>query len=110
MPLIANGGMISLNIGNTMDAIMLTKYIKYVDGVKLDIYKTIDDYFLLSNHDDLSIDTYSNKIISQSSYEEIKNTKFRSHIFKYYLPTIEDVLSHYTSDKKIFLDALNKAK
>ena len=46
MHLIANGGMVSLNIGNTMDAIMLTKYIKYVEGVKLDIYKTIDNYFV----------------------------------------------------------------
>ena len=104
MPLIANGGMISLNTGNTMDAIMLTKYIKYVDGVKLDVYKTIDDYFVLSNNDDLSIDTFNKRVISNSFYEEIRNTKFPSHIFKYYIPTIEDILKNYVSDKKIFLE------
>ncbi len=104
MPLIANGGMISLNIGNTMDAIMLTKYIKYVDGVKLDVYKTTDNYFILSLYDNLSCHTLSNKVISKSTYNEIKNTKFPSHIFKYYLPTLEEVLINYQSDKKIFLE------
>ena len=104
MHLIANGGMASLNLGNTMDAIMLTKYIKYVDGVKLDVYKTLDDYFVLSSYDDLKKHTLSKKIISESYYEEIKNTKFPSHIFKYYIPLLDDVLKYYINDKKIFLE------
>ena len=104
MHLIANGGMISLNMSNTIDAIMLTKYIKYVEGVKLDVYKTIDNYFVLSENDDLSIHTLSNKLISNSKYDEIKNTKFSSHIFKYYIPTLEEILKYYISDKKIFLE------
>ena len=53
MHLIANGGMVSLNPGNTMDSIMLTKYISYVDGVKLDVFKTIDNYFVLSDNDEI---------------------------------------------------------
>ena len=103
MYLIANGGMVSINQSNTVDAIMLTKYIKYVDGIKIDIYKTIDDYFVLSDYDDLSKHTLSNRIISKSSYNEIKNTKFPSHIFKYYIPRLEEILKYYISDKKIFL-------
>lgn len=104
MHLIANGGMISLNIGNTVDAIMLTKYVSYVEGVKLDVYKTIDNYFVLANNDDLSKDTLSNRLISKSTYDEIKNTKYQSHIFKYFIPKLEDILKYYVSDKKIFLE------
>ncbi len=104
MHLIANGGMTSINISNTIDAIMLTKYVKYVEGVKLDVFKTIDNYFILSEYDDLKNHTLSNKVISKSKYDEIKNTKFPSHIFKYYLPTLNEILKNYVSDKKIFLE------
>ena len=104
MHLIANGGMVSLNMSNTMDAIMLTKYVNYVEGVKLDVYKTIDNIFVLSQYDDLSIHTLSKKIISNSFYNDIKATKFPSHIFKYFIPTLEEILKYYVSDKKIFLE------
>ena len=104
MHIIANGGIVSLNIGNTMDAIMLTKYVSYVEGVKLDVYKTMDNYFVLANNDDLSIDTLSNRFISKSMYDDIKNTKYQSHIFKYYIPKLEEILKYYVSDKKIFLE------
>ena len=104
MHLIANGGIVSLNIGNTVDAIMLTKYVGYVEGVKLDVYKTIDNYFVLANNDDLSKDTLSKRFISKSTYDDIKNTKYQSHIFKYFIPKLEDILKYYVSDKKIFLE------
>ena len=54
MHLIANGGIVSLNIGNTMDAIMLTKNIDIIDGVKLDVRKTKDNIYVLSKYEDLS--------------------------------------------------------
>ena len=103
MYLISDGG-INSNTLDTIEAIMLTKNLKYLDGVKLDVRKTIDNVFVLSRYNDLSKLTYSKNKVNESNYEYIKKVKFPSHIFKYFIPTLEEVLKNYNKKKIIVLE------
>lgn len=103
MYLISDGGMIC-NTLDTMDAIMLTKNIDIIDGVKLDVRKTKDNIYVLSKYEDLSELTYSKNKVSESSYNYLKKVKFKSFIFKYFIPRLEDVLSKYDKNKIIVLE------
>ncbi len=103
MHIIADGGMSCYNPSNTMDAILLTINLSYVDGIKLDVFKSKDHYFVLSTDDDLSKSTLSKKKIHETNYEYLKKVKFPSHIFKYYLPTLKEVLDKYIIKKKLIL-------
>ena len=103
MYLISDGG-INTNIPDTIEAIMLTKNISYLDGIKLDVRSTIDNIFVLSKYNDLSKLTYSKNKVNESKYEYLKKVKFPSHIFKYYIPTLEEVLKNYNKKKIIVLE------
>ena len=103
MYLISNGG-INCNTLDTKESIMLTKNNLVLDGVKLDVRKTLDNIYVLSRYDDLNKLTLSNKLISKSNYDYIKKVKFPSHIFKYYIPTLEEILINYNKDKIIVLE------
>ena len=103
MYLISDGG-VNVNIPDTIEAIMLTKNISYLDGVKLDVRTSIDSVFVLSKYNDLSKLTYSNSKVNECKYEYLKKVKFPSHIFKYYIPTLEEVLNHYNKDKIIVIE------
>lgn len=107
MYLIANGGLSSCNIPDTMDAILLTKNINYLDGVKLDIRMSKDGVLVLSCFDDLSKMTYSKQKISNENYDYIKKVKYPSHIFKYYIPTLDEILKRYNNEKIILLELYN---
>ena len=102
MYLISDGGL-SCNLSNTKEAIMLTKNIKYIDGIKLDVYETLDNVFVLSISDELSKYAFSNKKISECTYKYLRKIKFFSHIFKYYIPTLEEILKEYDYKKIIVL-------
>ena len=102
MEIILNGGYIG-NDSNTMEALLLTKNMKNISGVLIDVRKTLDDILVLSKYDDLKKNTLSNKIISQSLYKDIRKIKFPSHIFKYYIPKLSEFLSKYQCRKKIFI-------
>ena len=106
MEVIANGGFCG-NEANTMEALLLTRNIKYIHGVLIDVRKTQDNVLVLSSYDDLAKKTLSNKKISTSIYEDIRKIKFPSHIFKYYIPTLDEFLKKYLCDKKIFLRLYN---
>ena len=106
MYLISDGGL-SCNTLDTIESIMLTKNSTVLDGIKLDVRKTIDNKYVLSKYDDLSILTCSSKLVSKSSYNYIKKIKFPSHIFKYFIPTLEEVLIRYDKDKIIVLELFN---
>ena len=103
MLIIADGG-VSNNIPDTMDAIMLTKNISYIDGVKLDLRESHDKEFVLFPSDELNTFTLSNKKIKDVSYDYLKKVKYKSHIFKYYVPKLEEVLKKYNKNKIIILD------
>ena len=106
MYLISNGG-ISCNLPDTMEAIMLTKYLNYINGIKLDVRESLDHVFLLSKYDELDKFTLSKGKISKCNYDYLKKVRFNSHIFKYYLPTLEEVLKKYYLNKIIFLMLYN---
>ena len=106
MYLISDGGL-KCNTLDTKEAIMLTKNSLVLDGVKLDVRKTRDNIYVLSKYDDLSKLTLSNKLISKSNYNYIKKVKFPSHIFKYYIPTLDEILISYNKDKIIVLELFN---
>ena len=103
MYLISDGG-VNSNIPDTIEAIMLTKNINYLDGVKLDVRKSVDDIFVLSRYNDLSKLTFSKNQVNKSKYDYLKKVKFPSHIFKYYIPTLEEVLKNYNKQKIIVLE------
>ena len=103
MYLISDGG-INTNISDTIEAIMLTKNMSYLDGVKLDVRKTIDNIFVLSKYNDLSKLTYSKNKVNESNYKYLRKVKFPSHIFKYYIPTLEEILKNYNKKKIIVLE------
>ena len=102
MYLIANGG-IGL-IGNTSDAIMLTKNISYIDGIKIDVRMSLDNVLVLSSFNELFHLTFSNKKVTEVNYDYLKKVKFQSHIFKYYIPTLDEILKKYSKDKIIILE------
>lgn len=102
MEVIANGGYLG-NISDTLDALLLIKNIKSFDGVLIDVRKTLDDVLVLSKYDNLNKNTLSNKVISQSKYSDIRKVKYPSHIFKYFIPTLQEFLEKYQSNKKIFI-------
>ena len=104
MLLIADGGLSSLNTFDTIEAVLLTKNIDYIDGVKLDIRMSLDKKLVLSKYDDLAKFTLSNKMVHECNYEYLRKVKFPSHIFKYYIPTLEEVLTRYNKEKIIVLE------
>ena len=103
MYLISDGG-VNLNTPDTIEAIMLTKNIGNIDGVKLDVRVSIDNIFVLSKYNDLKKLTCSNKKVNEVEYSYLKKVKFPSHIFKYYIPTLEEILKNYDKKKIIVLE------
>ena len=110
MYLISDGGITSCNISNTFDAIMLTKNIDYIDGIKLDLQMTKDKIIVLFPKNELETITYSNKKISEENYSYIRKVKFPSHIFHYYIPTLEEILYRYNYEKIIVLNIPHHSK
>ena len=106
MYLISDGGM-KCNILDTIESIMLTANNPIIDGVKLDVRKTIDNKYVVSKYDDLSKLTYSNKLVSYSKYNYLKKVKFKSLVFKYYIPTLEEILIKYDKNKIIVFELYN---
>lgn len=104
MKLISDGGLGSLNDPDTIDAIMLTKNISYIDGVKLDVRMTYDNYLVLARDNDLSKFTLSNKKVNECNYSYLRRVKFPSHIFKYFIPTLNEVLLGYNKKKIVVLE------
>lgn len=106
MYLISDGGL-SCNTLDTIESVLLTKNSNILDGIKLDVRKTIDNKYVLSRYDDLSILTCSKMIVSKSKYEYLKKVKFPSHIFKYYIPTLLEILNKYNNKKIIVIELYN---
>ena len=106
MYLISDGGLLC-NTLDTIESILLTKNSNILDGVKLDVRKTLDNKYILSKYDDLSILTCSKMIVSKSNYDDLKKVKFPSHIFKYYIPTLIEILNKYNQDKIIVIELFN---
>jgi len=107
MYLISDGGIVSCNISNTYEAIMLTKNLDYLDGVKLDLQFTKDKIIVLFPSDKLNKITFSNKKISEVDYAYLKKVKFPSHIFHYRISTLEEILNKYNHHKIIVLKINN---
>ena len=104
MLIIADGGMVSCNVSNTMDAILLTRNTGFIDGVKLDVRMTYDNFLVLCKDDDLSKNTLAKGTISKSNLDYIKKVKFPSHVFKYFIPTLQDILEKYDKGKIVVLE------
>lgn len=100
--LIANGGYCG-NEANTMEALLLTKNIKYLTGVLIDVRMSLDNVLVLATYNDLNKNTLSNKKVSEINYQELRKIKFPSKIFKYYIPTLKEFLDKYSLSKKIFI-------
>lgn len=111
MYIIANGGMKLRNQENTIESILLTKHASYVDGVLVDIRLTLDNHLVAFKNDDISIDTLGKGFVSKMTYQDLRKVKFPSKIFRHYIPTLEEILKKYNSNKIIVLnlhDALDK--
>lgn len=112
MNLISDGG-INTNTLDTVESIMLTKNKTDIDGVKLDVRKSFDKIFVICRYEELNRLTYANGLISEHNYSYLRKVKFPSHIFKYYIPTLEEILKNYNKDKIMvleiyFIDDLDK--
>ena len=103
MYLISDGG-IYVNPPDTMEAIMLTKNMNNIDGVKLDVRLSLDNIFVLSKYNDLEKLTCSKRRVNEENYDYLRKVKFPSHIFKYYIPALEEVLKNYNPKKIIVLE------
>ena len=100
---ISDGG-IPCNTLDTIESIMLTKNVNYLDGVKLDVRKTFDNIYVLSRFNELNKLTYSDKLVNKCSYNYLRKVKFKSHIFKYFIPTLEEILMKYDKKKIIVIE------
>lgn len=103
MYLISDGG-INNNILDTRDSVMLTKNKIGIDGVKLDVRLSLDKVFVLSRYEELEKFSWGIGKISDYNYSYLKKIKFPSHIFKYYIPTLEEILKDYNKRKIIVLE------
>ena len=103
MYLISDGGL-SCNSLDTIESVLLTKNIKRLDGVKLDVRLSLDKVFVISRYQELDKFSYSKGLINEYNYGYLKKIKFPSHIFKYYIPTLEEILKRYNKDKIIVLE------
>ena len=104
MKIISDGGIVSCNSKDTIDAIMLTKNIDYIDGIKLDVRMSKDNILVIAEDEELSKFSLNNKKVSFYDYNYLKKIKFSSHIFKYYIPTLEEILQKYNNEKIIILE------
>lgn len=102
MYIISDGG-INTNTPDTIESVMLTKNSKY-DGVKLDVRKSLDNIFVIAINEELNKFCYANGLISNYNYSYLRKIKFPSHIFKYFIPTLEEILKNYNKDKIIVLE------
>ena len=110
MYIIANG-VINGHNSNTMEAILLTKNASFIDGVLIDVRLTFDNKLVVIRHDDLSKNTLGKGFVSKTKYSDLRKVKFSSKIYKYYIPTLEEVLINYQSKKIMILnlhDAMGK--
>ena len=103
MYLISDGGL-KTNILDTIESVMLTKNIKKIDGVKLDVRESFDNIFVIARYEELEKFTYGKGNINEYNYSFIQKIKFPSHIFKYYIPTLDEILKKYSKDKIIVLE------
>ena len=103
MYLISDGG-INTNILDTIESVMLTKNRKDLDGVKLDVRETLDNIFVVARYEELEKFTYGKGNISEYNYHFIRKVKFPSHIFKYYVPTLDEILKNYNKDKIMVIE------
>ena len=103
MYLISDGG-INTNVLDTIESIMLTKNMKDVDGVKLDVRLSQDEIFVVSRYEELEKFTYSKGTINNHNYNYLRKVKFPSHIFKYFIPTLDEILKNYNKNKIIVLE------
>ncbi len=103
MYLISDAGA-SCNEKDTIESVMLTRNLNYLVGIKLDVKETIDNVFVIAQSNNLNVFAMSNYQISNLDYSFLKKIKFPSHIFKYYIPTLEEILINYNHDKIIILD------
>ena len=103
MYLISDGG-INTNSLDTIESIMLTKNMKDLDGVKLDVRLSLDHIFVISRYEELEKETYGKGNIGDYHYSYLRKVKFPSHIFKYYIPTLEEILKNYSKNKIIVLE------
>lgn len=103
MYLISDGGM-PCNSLDTIESVLLTKNIKRFDGVKLDVRLSQDKVFVISRYQELDKFSYSRGLINEYNYDYLRKIKFPSHIFKYYIPTLEEILKRYDNSKIIVLE------
>ena len=103
---ISNGGL-SCNTLDTIESVMLTKNKLNIDGVKLDVRESLDNVFVIATSELLDKFTYGKGKISQYNYNYLKKIKFPSHIFKYYIPTLDEILKSYDNTKIIVLELHN---
>lgn len=103
MYLISDGGM-NTNILDTIESVMLTKNIKDIDGIKLDVRKSLDGVFVIARDEDLEKFSYGQGKVNEYHYSYLRKIKFPSHVFKYYIPTLEEILKGYNKEKIIVLE------
>ena len=103
MYLISDGGL-NCNSLDTIESVLLTKNIKRLDGVKLDVRLSQDKVFVISRYQELDKFSYSKGLINEYNYNYLRKIKFPSHIFKYYIPTLEEILKKYNYNKIIVLE------
>ena len=103
MYLISDGG-VNVNTFDTIEAIMLTKNMKNIDGVKLDVRISRDNVFILSRYEELNKLTYGKGKVNDYNYSFLRKIKFPSHIFKYYIPTLDEILKRYNNKKIVVLE------
>ena len=108
MYLISDGG-INTNCLDTIESVMLTKNMINIDGVKLDIRKSKDNVFVISRYEELEKFTYGKGKIYEYNYNYLRKIKFPSHIFKYFIPTLDEILKNYNKDKIIVLELFSES-
>ena len=103
---IIDGG-VNTNILDTIESVMLTKNMNHIDGVKLDVRLSHDHIFVIARYEELNKFSYGKGKIFDYNYTYLRKIKFPSHIFKYYIPTLEEILNRYNKDKIIVLELFN---
>lgn len=104
MKIIANGGITTKNVPNlSRDAILLTFYTPYVEGIAVDVKVTKDHHLILFSEQEIRAFNLSNRRICDMTLDEIRRFNLGNKVRRHDVMLLKDALALYANSSKPFI-------
>lgn len=104
MKIIANGGVTTKNVPNlSRDAIILTLYTPYVEGVAVDVKVTKDHYLILLSDKEIEEFNLSDRRICDMTLAEIRRFNLGNKVKRHDVMLLKDAIELYSDSSKPFI-------